>query len=286
MWWSHDASEELSFGPAQEILSGLRQNIGKERTQWDNSFNSIKAKIKQQQHILDHLLRDPTSALSPDKLTQAHKESLYLVDEAHRLVSESRRCLEVISETRQQAATELAAAREQKKHVWPWAMGDLRKEIKMLTGLEERVLAPDQTRLTMERDRLITEIWMLNKQITLLQNYIRSNCGKQGAIWYQTVVSKINVHKQNWQNARSGLPTNPIPKTAQLARERRMTGVVKWYDASRREGIISSLDGGEDIIVNRDSLNGIPYLQKGQRVGFTLKHNQKGAWAANVIRLR
>ena len=65
-----------------------------------------------------------------------------------------------------------------------------------------------------------------------------------------------------------------------------MTGVVKWYDAGKREGVINPMDGDEDIIVNRESLQGIPYLQKGQRVGFTLKHSQDGAWASNVIKLR
>ena len=286
MWWSHESSEELSFGTAQEIWADLRQSIGTERTRWDSSFSTAKSEIKRLQLCLNQLLNDPATLLSPDRLTQAHREALLLVDQGHQMISESRRCLEQISGARQQISAELETAREQKRHAWPWAVGELRREIKALAYLDEKQLAPDYDRLTMERDRLISEVWMLNKEITVLQNYIRTNLGQKGEIWYQTVVGKINVHQQNWQNARQGLPTTPIPQTQQLTMDQRMTGVVKWYDASRRQGVINPINGGEEISVSRESLNGIPYLQKGQRVGFTLKQGANGSWAEDVIRLR
>ena len=47
-----------------------------------------------------------------------------------------------------------------------------------------------------------------------------------------------------------------------------------------------AIGGGEEVNVVRESLNGVPYLQKGQRVGFTLKQGVNGNWAQDVIRLR
>jgi len=60
------------------------------------------------------------------------------------------------------------------------------------------------------------------------------------------------------------------------------TGKVKWYDAIKGFGFISS-DEGNDLFVHRTSLNSaIRSLVPEQKVKFEIKDGEKGPIAVNV----
>ena len=60
------------------------------------------------------------------------------------------------------------------------------------------------------------------------------------------------------------------------------TGIVKWYDATKGFGFISS-DEGNDLFVHRTSLNAtLRSLVPDQKVKFEIKDGEKGPIAVNV----
>jgi CspA family cold shock protein len=61
------------------------------------------------------------------------------------------------------------------------------------------------------------------------------------------------------------------------------TGVVKWFDANKGYGFITS-DEGEDIFVHYTAIGGTGYrsLEEGQRVTFEVIQSDKGPQAQNV----
>lgn len=62
-------------------------------------------------------------------------------------------------------------------------------------------------------------------------------------------------------------------------------GLVKWYSQSEGFGIISPLDGGNDIYVNRSGIanSRIKLLTEGQRVEFSTYLGSRGLTAEDVI---
>ena len=66
----------------------------------------------------------------------------------------------------------------------------------------------------------------------------------------------------------------------------RITGTVKWFNASKGFGFITR-DGGEDVFVHHSAIQGEGYrtLEEGQRVEFDVESGPKGLKANNVTRL-
>jgi CspA family cold shock protein len=66
----------------------------------------------------------------------------------------------------------------------------------------------------------------------------------------------------------------------------RITGTVKWFNASKGFGFITR-DGGEDVFVHHSAIQGEGYrtLEEGQRVEFDIESGPKGLKASNVTRL-
>jgi CspA family cold shock protein len=66
----------------------------------------------------------------------------------------------------------------------------------------------------------------------------------------------------------------------------RITGVVKWFNASKGYGFISR-DGGKDVFVHYSAIGGAGFrsLQEGDRVEFSIETTSKGPAAANVVKL-
>jgi CspA family cold shock protein len=66
----------------------------------------------------------------------------------------------------------------------------------------------------------------------------------------------------------------------------RITGIVKWFNASKGYGFIGCEDG-EDVFVHQSALqmNGYRRLDKGQQVEFSIEGGPKGMQATNVILL-
>ena len=66
----------------------------------------------------------------------------------------------------------------------------------------------------------------------------------------------------------------------------RITGTVKWFDATKGYGFIAR-DGGADVFVHQSAIqaNGYRTLAEGQRVEFEIEQSPKGAKASNVTTL-
>ncbi len=64
----------------------------------------------------------------------------------------------------------------------------------------------------------------------------------------------------------------------------RVTGTVKWFNASKGYGFIER-QGGPDVFVHFTAIqsDGFRTLQEGQRVEFSIEKGPKGLQAANVI---
>jgi len=63
-------------------------------------------------------------------------------------------------------------------------------------------------------------------------------------------------------------------------------GIVKWFDARKGYGFIQ-IEEGKDIFVHHTEIreDGFKSLDEGQNVEFEIRHNEKGDYAANVIKL-
>ena len=67
----------------------------------------------------------------------------------------------------------------------------------------------------------------------------------------------------------------------------RVTGVVKWFNASKGYGFISTAEG-EDVFVHYSSIRdtgGYRSLEEGQEVEFTIVQGDKGPQAQDVVAL-
>jgi len=63
-------------------------------------------------------------------------------------------------------------------------------------------------------------------------------------------------------------------------------GVVKWFDPRKGFGFIE-MEGEKDIFVHHSEIKGEGFrtLDEGQEVEFEIKNNEKGDYAANVVRI-
>ena len=63
----------------------------------------------------------------------------------------------------------------------------------------------------------------------------------------------------------------------------RITGTVKWFNATKGYGFIAH-DGGEDVFVHYSAIQmeGYRKLKEGQTVEFSIEKGPKGLQAANV----
>lgn len=63
-------------------------------------------------------------------------------------------------------------------------------------------------------------------------------------------------------------------------------GTVKWFNAEKGYGFIT-VEGGEDIFVHFSAIQteGFKTLEEGQRVSFDVTEGNRGAQAANVVKL-
>ncbi len=64
----------------------------------------------------------------------------------------------------------------------------------------------------------------------------------------------------------------------------RITGTVKWFNASKGYGFIER-QGGKDVFVHFSAIQADGYrsLQEGQRVEFDIVDGARGPQAANVV---
>jgi CspA family cold shock protein len=69
-----------------------------------------------------------------------------------------------------------------------------------------------------------------------------------------------------------------------MAEQERITGVVKWFNASKGYGFIER-QGGPDVFVHFSAIQSEGYrsLREGQSVEFSIESGPKGLQAANVV---
>jgi CspA family cold shock protein len=62
------------------------------------------------------------------------------------------------------------------------------------------------------------------------------------------------------------------------------TGTVKWFNESKGYGFISQDDGGDDVFVHFNAIQGSGFktLAEGQAVNYEVEKGPKGLQAANV----
>ncbi|MEK7324116.1 MAG: cold-shock protein [Chloroflexota bacterium] len=65
--------------------------------------------------------------------------------------------------------------------------------------------------------------------------------------------------------------------------DERITGTVKWFNATKGYGFIAH-DGGEDVFVHYSAIEmeGYRKLKEGQMVEFSIEKGPKGLQASNV----
>ena len=67
----------------------------------------------------------------------------------------------------------------------------------------------------------------------------------------------------------------------------RVTGTVKWFNASKGYGFIA-YEGGKDVFVHFSAIQqseGYRSLNEGDRVEFSVEESPKGPQATNVVKL-
>jgi len=66
--------------------------------------------------------------------------------------------------------------------------------------------------------------------------------------------------------------------------ENRETGTVKWFNNQKGYGFITR-EGGDDVFVHYSSIRGDGYrtLEEGMKVEFSVKENDKGLQAYDVV---
>jgi CspA family cold shock protein len=64
----------------------------------------------------------------------------------------------------------------------------------------------------------------------------------------------------------------------------RITGIVKWFNASKGYGFIGH-EGGDDVFVHFSAITAEGYrrLEEGQEVEFSIEEGPKGLQAINVL---
>lgn len=63
-------------------------------------------------------------------------------------------------------------------------------------------------------------------------------------------------------------------------------GTVKWFDPQKGFGFIE-MEGSKDIFVHHSEIRGEGFksLDEGQQVEFEIRQNEKGDYAANVVKI-
>jgi cold shock protein len=92
---------------------------------------------------------------------------------------------------------------------------------------------------------------------------------------FKPVLFNASRHKQRSYSS--------LFKQGEIAMAERVTGTVKWFNASKGYGFIAR-EGGPDVFVHFSAImtEGFKTLSEGQQVEFEIEQGPKGLQAANV----
>ena len=62
------------------------------------------------------------------------------------------------------------------------------------------------------------------------------------------------------------------------------TGTVKWFNPTKGFGFINQDEGGKDVFVHSNELNGV-FINEGDAVEFEIVDTEKGLSAQNIKKL-
>ena len=62
------------------------------------------------------------------------------------------------------------------------------------------------------------------------------------------------------------------------------TGTVKWFNPTKGYGFIQQDEGGKDVFVHKNDLQGV-FINEGDKVEFEIKEGDKGLAATNITKV-
>ena len=62
------------------------------------------------------------------------------------------------------------------------------------------------------------------------------------------------------------------------------TGTVKWFNPTKGYGFIQQDEGGKDVFVHKNDLQGV-FINEGDKVEFEIKEGEKGLAATNITKV-
>ena len=62
------------------------------------------------------------------------------------------------------------------------------------------------------------------------------------------------------------------------------TGTVKWFNPTKGYGFIQQDEGGKDVFVHKNDLQGV-FINEGDKVEFEIREGDKGLAATNITKL-
>ena len=62
------------------------------------------------------------------------------------------------------------------------------------------------------------------------------------------------------------------------------TGTVKWFNPTKGYGFIQQDEGGKDVFVHKNDLQGV-FINEGDKVEFEIREGDKGLAATNITKI-
>ena len=62
------------------------------------------------------------------------------------------------------------------------------------------------------------------------------------------------------------------------------TGIVKWFNPTKGYGFIQQDEGGKDVFVHKNDLQGV-FINEGDKVEFEIREGEKGLAATNITKV-
>lgn len=285
IWWEKSSVAQQETEAIRGVLSRLDDEAGPARRRWALEGPALLARCLQMVQQGEALLLSDTP-LRFHQLAQEHDRALQLAFSAAPLLADATQVLGALRRFADHVDARLADLTRQRKGLPIWRRGALSGDFRALQGFQEQLVAEEIVRLSAERKRLIGVTAQLLEQGRQIRERLAAAYNGTAGKWLAARSDWLQIGNENWERAQNGLRLRPLPALDAPTLNGRLEGIVKWYDASRRRGIITPLNGGQDVHLPRSSLHNVTRLHPGQRVGFSRRESSIGPWAVDVILIR